>query len=335
MGYKFKQHKLSAGERIWLTELYKNRTEEVDINVLKVKLFGKLPEDFNPEKIGHPFINNFDLTLIGLWYVDPENKLFRISDKIIHAIKEIIIENPNIDSVRSTDLTKRINENIDDIEVALRLIYGLHLFFGSASGTSKKGGYREVSFVRDNSKFDKILKYKSLEESMDEFYLRANHQNVIVPQKKENNVENESQDIWNTIENEFDISKRSFGKKINFVKDKFKRDIIFRDVSHSFQLAEMGFAKPSVILSGAIIEELLRLYLQHHKKKPDKETFDGYIQCCEKNGLIKKGISRLSDSVRHFRNLVHISREDTKRSTISKATAKGAVASIFTIVNDF
>jgi len=131
-----------------------------------------------------------------------------------------------------------------------------------------------------------------------------------------------------------DITKTSFGRKINFVSDSFRRKIIFRDVEQAFSLASSGFPKPAVILAGGVIEELLRLYLEYKGFKPIKNDFDGYIQTCEKEGLLKKGISRLSDSVRHFRNLVHLEKEETKRHTISKSNAKSAVASIFTIAND-
>ncbi|MFC1903234.1 hypothetical protein ACFLX4_04120, partial [Chloroflexota bacterium] len=65
---------------------------------------------------------------------------------------------------------------------------------------------------------------------------------------------------WKAIENDFDITKRSFGKKINFVSGNYQRSIIFRDVEHSFVLANLGFSKPAVILAGGVIEELLRLY---------------------------------------------------------------------------
>lgn len=140
---------------------------------------------------------------------------------------------------------------------------------------------------------------------------------------------------WKAIENEFGINKRTFGRNINFVSDSFKRNIIFRDVEHSFVLASSGFSKSAVILAGGVIEELLRLYLKHHNISPISDNFDGYIKTCEQERLLKSGISRLSDSVRHFRNLVHLSNERTKRHTISKATAKGAVSSIFTIANDF
>lgn len=84
-------------------------------------------------------------------------------------------------------------------------------------------------------------------------------------------------EIWNEIEKDYDINKRAFGKKINFVTDKFKREIIFRDVGQAYMLAKIGFPKPAVILAGSIIEELLRLYLKHKKTTISNKTFDGYI----------------------------------------------------------
>jgi hypothetical protein len=141
--------------------------------------------------------------------------------------------------------------------------------------------------------------------------------------------------IWDQIEKDFDISKRAFGKKFNFVTDQFKRKIIFRDTEHAYILANHGFSKPSVILAGSVIEELLRLYLDYKGIKPANKTFDSYIKACENNELLKSAISRLTDSVRHFRNIVHLQKENNSKITISKATAKGAVTSIFTLANDF
>jgi len=142
-------------------------------------------------------------------------------------------------------------------------------------------------------------------------------------------------DAWNGIEREYDVSKRSFGKKISFVKEEFKRKIIFRDLEQAFLLANHGFHKSSVILAGGVIEELLRLYLAHKNVAPGKNNLDSYIKACEDNGLLKAAIHRLADSVRQFRNIVHLERESSSRYSISKATAKGAVSSVFTIVNDF
>ncbi len=144
-----------------------------------------------------------------------------------------------------------------------------------------------------------------------------------------------SKDNWNAIENEYGISKRDFGKKINFVSDPFKRKIIFRDVEQAFVLASEGFSKPAVILAGGVIEELLRLHLEDKAIKPKGKRFVDYIKACEDNDLLKRAVHSLTDSIRDFRNLVHLGSERTKRDTISKTIAKGAVASIFTISNDF
>ncbi len=141
--------------------------------------------------------------------------------------------------------------------------------------------------------------------------------------------------IWADIIEEFGITKNSFGKKINFIKDTFCRKVIFRDIEQAYILAKKGFSKPSVILAGAIIEELLRQYLKHKKVKPAKDTFDEYIKACQNNSILKSAIHNLSNSVRYFRNIVHIENEKSSKYTISKATAKGAVSSIFTIANDF
>jgi len=140
---------------------------------------------------------------------------------------------------------------------------------------------------------------------------------------------------WKDIENQFGIKKTGFGRKINFITDPFKRTIIFRDVEQAFALASLGFSKPAVILAGSVIEELLRLYLECKNISPISDNFDGYIRTCEQHGLLKDSVSRLSHSVRQFRNLVHLSAEENKKHTLSKATAIGAVSSIFTIASDF
>ena len=140
---------------------------------------------------------------------------------------------------------------------------------------------------------------------------------------------------WHEIEREYGVSKRSIGKMINFIQSQFKRKIIFRDIEQAYVLASNGFNKPAVILAGGVIEELLRLYLDHKGIKPSRNTLNSYIKACEDKGLLKTAIHKLADSVRQFRNIVHLERESSNRHTISKATAKGAVSSIFTIASDF
>ena len=142
-------------------------------------------------------------------------------------------------------------------------------------------------------------------------------------------------EIWLEIEKDYELSKRAFGIKINFVTDKFIREIIFRDVGQAYMLAKIGFPKPAVILAGSVIEELLRQYLKHKNIATANKTFDGYIKTCKDNDFLKSAVYSLTDSVRHFRNHVHLAKEKNKKYSISVATAKGAVSSIFTLANDF
>lgn len=142
-----------------------------------------------------------------------------------------------------------------------------------------------------------------------------------------------SKNVWDSIRNDFGMTKNQFGKKINFVRNGFKRKIIFRDIEQAYILVEMGYYKPAVILAGSIVEELLRLYLKHKNIKPDIDKFDGYIKACRDNRLLRV-VQGLTESVRHFRNFVHLENEETKKNTIVKSNASGAVASIFSIVND-
>jgi hypothetical protein len=155
---------------------------------------------------------------------------------------------------------------------------------------------------------------------------------------RKKNLKPVSKTNWETIEREFGVTKNGFRKRINFVSDNYKREILFRDVEHAFVLASSGFEKPAVILAGSVIEELLRLYLKHKAispKKTLKHDLNGYVQTCKQQGFLKNSVSRLPDSVRQFADLVHISNEENNRHTISKLTAKTAITSIFTIVNDF
>lgn len=140
---------------------------------------------------------------------------------------------------------------------------------------------------------------------------------------------------WPQIKEEFGVSKREFGRKINFVQGEYKRAVIFRDVEHAYALSKIGFGKPAVILAGSVMEELLRLYLLHRNIKVKDNTFSEYVKACEKNGFLKDAVRSLTTSVRHFRNLIHLEKESKKKDAISHAAAAGVVTAVFTLVNDF
>ncbi len=148
-------------------------------------------------------------------------------------------------------------------------------------------------------------------------------------------LELDEKKIWIEIEKELGVTKKIFGKKIAFIKDKFLRSVIFRDISHAYYMKKVGLSKPAVIISGGVIEELLKQYLRSKNIGSIGKSFNEYIKKCEEKGLLKGVIHKLSDSIREFRNMVHLDNEISKKYSISKATANIGVASIFTITNDF
>lgn len=157
--------------------------------------------------------------------------------------------------------------------------------------------------------------------------------------KRSNKIENvtksKNKGVWSEIEKDYDISKIAFGKKFNFIKEQFTRKVLFRDVEQAYLLSEAGFSKPAVILAGSVIEELLRQKLKHENINVSNNTFESYIEAYKNKRPSKLALHSLTNSVRHFRNLVHISKEKSIKHSISKATSKAAVSAIFTIINDF
>jgi len=81
--------------------------------------------------------------------------------------------------------------------------------------------------------------------------------------KKQENIENLA---WTKIATDYEVNKKTLSSKLRKMKtDDFKRTIILRDIAHAFLLTEYHLYKESVIISGSIIEELLRLYLNSNQ----------------------------------------------------------------------
>jgi hypothetical protein len=313
----------------------------------------KFPNGINAARFradNEKFIPELD-ELERLSYVQRRNDLYSIT---LLALAYLAKENPNAQSIVQKcglifallqghyrdnlgekitvpDIARNTGLSVDDVRTALRIIIQAPILGSHTSDVTKEGAFVAPS--------ENILKYTTFEDILNE---RIEWDKRKYNQHPEHPVEQDallsatsSKANWSAINSEFGIRKNGLGRRINFIKDPFRRTVIFRDVEQAFVLASLGYAKPAVILAGGVIEELLRQYLKHKNITPIKDSFEGYIQTCEQKELLKVGISRLSDSARHFRNLVHLSKEETKRHTISKSTAKGAVASIFTIANDF
>jgi len=341
--YTFKKYKLSDVERIWLGELYKHNFTTIDARSLKVELWDQLPKNFDPKSIDRRFTIGNRLTLLGIWYFDQKNKMFEYVSQVITSLRDSIIGHTEIKEIKAIDIYMTVNIHVRLIEIALELIHDFGGFFSSATYSAEKSGLRSVTFGDGDDAYDRYLDYVCIDDLLEGFFIqnapststdyvesRIFSSSLLTPEIQKPDVK-----VWDEIKKDHQIGKRTFGKKINFIKDKYKRSIIFRDIEQAYTLAKFGYRKPAAILAGGVIEELLRLYLDSKKIEYKGDNFINIIEACKGHNMFKKSTGSLSDSVRYIRNLVHLSNENIRKDAITQSAAIAAVASVFAIVNDF
>lgn len=169
MDYSFKKHKLSDAERMWLIET--SNSEKFDPKVAKVKLWGAIPEDFEPNQIDRRIYKNRQPTLIGLWLVDPKNPIFKVIDRVIFSIRERITSNPGIAQITSQEIAQDEGLEEDLVGKALYQLGQLGDFYNSASGGTGENKFVSLSYSSDNA-YDEYLRFRGIEELLERVYLR-------------------------------------------------------------------------------------------------------------------------------------------------------------------
>lgn len=170
MNYSFKNHTVSEPEKLWLQEVYKS--EEFDPRVTKVKLRDKLPRNFNPNEMDQRLlVNGKNLTIIGIWHVDPESVILKHIETAIIAIKNLIIKKPGIEIVTAKEIAQNTGLEELQAEITLKNLSGLGRFFSSASGSSEARGYSKIELTGDDA-YDQYLNFINLEDLMEEYYNR-------------------------------------------------------------------------------------------------------------------------------------------------------------------
>ena len=168
MEYTFQKVKLTEHERLWLNEVY--QSQEFDVKKTKVKLFEKIPKNFDIRKIDQRLYRYDNLTLVGIWLIDPDSKIFADVAQVIAKIKEMILLSPGIDRVSATDLAEKTGFWEQDVEAAHRLMTDLGNFMGSASSSGNSRGYSSISLPTGDDGYDAYLSYENLNNLMEEFY---------------------------------------------------------------------------------------------------------------------------------------------------------------------
>jgi hypothetical protein len=169
MSYQFPVIELTDFQNIWLTEIYKRfvQQDDLDVRVIRVALLDKLPRDFNPDEIDARLVIGTNLTLLGIWHVDPDNLIFENTESVILAVRQEIIKNPKLKEVTSkhiSNLTEIPESNVVQIFSFLSSIG--HFYSSGALGTRKDETEWYNIDVSEVRVLEEYLKYESLENQI-------------------------------------------------------------------------------------------------------------------------------------------------------------------------
>ena len=335
----FKKIKLTKSQRIWLKAVLEKDYEKFDEDYLKVELRKQLTSEFDPSNFDLRVYRNNALTLIGLWHIDKSNKYLKITEEVIEYVQKMIFLNKGIREFDAEVVANNINYSASEVGVSFLLCSNIGFFSGGYS-MDEKIGLKIASLPREKP-YDKFLKYESLENSMEKYYVSHKPTKTLNQFRIQNtdvnktNPASEEDKIWKQIKEEFKISKKAFGLRIRFIENKHKRKALFRDIAHAYLLSKQHMPKPSIILAGGVIEELLRLYLESVNITPKENSFTSYINACKGHQLLINPLNSLSDSARHFRNFIHLEKESDHNNELTNYHAANTVASIFLIADGF
>ena len=167
MTQSFKDHKLAEPERLWLNEVYSSK--DFDPRVARVKLRDQLPKDFDPKKIDRRFlVDGKNLTILGVWYVDPNSIVLQHIEKVILAIRDIIIKHPGIEIVTAKQISGNTGIDERSSEIALNNMHALGFYF-SATGSSESPGYSQIGLSADDA-YDVYLQFEDMDELLEQVY---------------------------------------------------------------------------------------------------------------------------------------------------------------------
>jgi hypothetical protein len=176
MSSSFKDHALSEAEMTWLKAVYQDT--QFDPKTAKVRLRDKLPRGFDPKKIDSRFLlNGRKLTILGVWKVDPNSPVLKNLERVIFKIRDLIVEQPGIETIAAKGLSEMLELPETEIELALENLSGLGGFYSGASGRSGSAGLFSITLNGDDA-YDAYLAFEGIEPLMQQYYERREENSV-------------------------------------------------------------------------------------------------------------------------------------------------------------
>lgn len=165
---KFPQVPLNPGEQLWLSAAYSHweKGDKINPRQLYIELLGKIPEDFEFERIDRRLFVDMELTLLGILHVDPSSRLAADTDRVIRYIRELILRGET--KVASEDVSEGLGIPEERVTIIFGLMRNLGSFWNGLTPHPTFGGYSTMAFEALNV-VREYLNYKGLEESLEKF----------------------------------------------------------------------------------------------------------------------------------------------------------------------
>ncbi len=178
MSYSFPQMRLSEAETLWLEEVYSRlrEFEPASPRELRVNLWNRLPRSFDPYQIDRRLmLNPSQITLLGIWHIDPESDLIDKTDRIICCIRDSILKDHSLITFRAAEIAESTNIPIEEVAMIFeKFLHQLGTFQESATVyivDGKHFGYDSISIGSERG-FQQYMSYDGLEPLVEEFYRR-------------------------------------------------------------------------------------------------------------------------------------------------------------------
>ena len=161
---------ISEPERLWLERIYEKTKagDEIDSRTLRVELWEDLPRDFRPSQIDHRLLHGTKLTLLSLWLLDPDSEMISNTERVILAIRKMIIENPKLETVSAERVAEDLELEQDEVEIIFELMSTIGRFWSSASSSSSGKGLSRID-IKGESAFYEYMKFESLQTKIEQF----------------------------------------------------------------------------------------------------------------------------------------------------------------------
>jgi hypothetical protein len=169
MKYNFPKIEINTDQKLWLEALYdrfKKGEIYVDPRDLKAHLRGKIPVEFKPMEINWRLSpGGRSLTVVGLWYTNPEDNNIVLLDHLLKGIQDFVIKNPLTDKIPLSNISidGLDSDRVKDSLLKMVKDFVSNEWYTIESKDAQGNSFIEIQLGGENG-FDFFNQYSNLED---------------------------------------------------------------------------------------------------------------------------------------------------------------------------